>query len=618
MRFAVVALLLTLGGVGPRPGAIHQTSALAWAATGSGVLDRARSAVRRWREERATAQRVEAGGPPGPLTRLAVSQVGYSPEMTKRFTSPAAFRTFRVIDEHDGMVAFAGGAALRTVETHLLGRKEKVWVGDFSDLRTVGRYRIVADNGLSSFPFDVGSAVFDRVVRASQRWFYFQRAFTAIDKAHAEGPWTHPSDADKAPSGVRMGWHDAGDLTVYNASTSAAIFWMLEAYNDFHPVDDDTNIPESGNGVPDLLDEARWGLEWLLSVQDRSGGFANTTCQDRYGPYGTNTPNNVPRYSAGEVGTIATARAVGALAYASATFRAFDGPFADRCLQAARRGYAYLNGLVGQHTDGPSCPAYRAEGNSKVGRQGRMYAAAGMLLATGESPFRADFDANYEEIQHIPDYNNVNGFAAAMYLRASAGDAARKAAIRRQFNALAASSVADGEAHPFQWASFYYWGSVSNGLHRTGMFNVRACLEDPSRRADCEQSLANVHYVLGRNALQHAYVSGLHGVTQGMTWSFHQWLKTLDANPHNFPGMVAGGPLEAPDGSDRSYPGSRPHPTWGYWGDPRNPRDENTPIDARYTDNDSWSTNEVAVNWQGSALYNFYFARSVARRSPRP
>ena len=63
------------------------------------------------------------------------------------------------------------------------------------------------------------------------------------------------------------------------------------------------------NGRPDLLDEARWGLEWLLSVQDAAGGFRNSTCQTGYGPYGTNAPQTVPPYVNGEVGTLPTARA---------------------------------------------------------------------------------------------------------------------------------------------------------------------------------------------------------------------------------------------------------------------------------------------------------------------
>jgi len=144
---------------------------------------------------------------------------------------------------------------------------------------------------------------------------------------------------------------------------------------------------------------------------------------------------------------------------------------------------------------------------------------------------------------------------------------------------------------------------------------VKACLGDPAANtSDCDQALANVHYALGRNFLQLCYVSGLQGVTRGRIWAFHHWLATLRATPHLFPGMVAGGPYGAPESNDVSKPYGWPIPAWGYWGDPAFPRDASTPLEGRYTDNDSWSTNEVAVDWQGAALYSLYFAQWAARR----
>jgi hypothetical protein len=86
--------------------------------------------------------------------------------------------------------------------------------------------------------------------------------------------------------------------------------------------------------VPDLLNEARWGLQWLLSVQEPDGGFRNTTCQERYGPYGTNRPERMSPYHAGEVGTIATGRAVGTLAFASVLYCSRDAAFAEQSPQS--------------------------------------------------------------------------------------------------------------------------------------------------------------------------------------------------------------------------------------------------------------------------------------------
>jgi hypothetical protein len=143
------------------------------------------------------------------------------------------------------------------------------------------------------------------------------------------------------------------------------------------------------------------------------------------------------------------------------------------------------------------------------------------------------------------------------------------------------------------------------------------CLGDPvGAAADCEQVLANVHHMLGRNYQQMAYVSRLPGVTRGRTHAFHHWLAALDAKPFLFPGLLAGGPIAAPEAGDVAVPHGRPIPIWGYWGDPAMPRDATTPLEGRYTDNDSWSTNELDVDWQGVTLYNLYLARWWAAGAP--
>ncbi len=603
----------------PRTSAVALAAAAAAAALvaamapGGPARRAAKRALGGWVMRQRLAARVDEPA----FAHLAASQVGYAPGTRKEFTSPRPFASFRVVREGDGATVLAGGAAAGARRTDLLGAIDTAWIGDFSALDGPGRYRIVADNGLASFPFDVGPGVFDAALRAVQRGFYFQRAFTAIEAAHAEGPWVHASDAALAPSGVRLGWHDAGDFSLYSASLNTALFWLLEAYGDFAPTEDDTNIPESGNGIPDLLDEARWGLEWLLSVQDGSGGFRNTTCEPRYGRYGTNLPERAQPYAAGEVGTLATARAVGNLGRAATLYRAYDAGFADRCLEAAHAGWRYLEAHRGEDTDGPTCPAYRADGDAVTGRHVRMFAAAGMLLATGEPRFREAFEEHWVALDEDPSFRRLNGFAALMYLRADAGDPARKDAIRARIRALAEAARRDGDRHPFQLAAHDHWGSIGAGFTRVGASSVKRCLEDAvGNAADCEQALANVHYAFGRNLLQLCYVSGIPGVTRGRRWAFHHWLATLRAQPHVFPGAVAGGPYTSPEATDVSVPSAWPVPVWGYWGDPAFPRDAFTPVDARYTDNDSWSTNEVSLDWQASAVYALHFARWIARGRP--
>ena len=592
--------------------------ALAAAALGSPTLRGRVVAAGRWLLDRpATLRRAALAPEPAPFSTLAASQVGYAPAMAKWFTSPAPFDGFEVVREGDGVVVLRGGPGQR-VRNAALGGRGEAFLGDFTALAAPGRYHLAAA-GRTSAPFDVGEAVFDAAARAVRRSFYFQRAFTAVEPAYAAGPWTHGSDAPLAPPGVAQGWHDAGDFSIYNASAVTALHWMLSAWADFGPADDDDGIPESGNGVPDLLDEARWGLTWLLSVQAPSGGFANTTCQERYGPYGTNFPERMAPYRAGEVGTIPTGRAAGVLAFAAALYRPVDAAFAARCLAAAVRGWRFLEARPGEASDGPTCPAFRQDGDARAATESRLYAAAGLLLATGAPAYRAAFEAAPPAVENDPSYLRPNVYAALLYLRATPEGGPVAEALRAGLAAMGAGVRADGADDPFEWATRRLWGSLAAGFMRTGAFSAPACLADPrGAAADCRQALANVHHLLGRNYQGMAFVSGLPGVTRGRQRAFHHWLAALRASPFLFPGLVAGGPSDQPDPRDVSSPRASPLPLWGYRGDPAMPRDEGTPPLGRYTDNDSWSTNEIDVEWQGVTLYHLELARAAARSRAGP
>lgn len=553
---------------------------------------------------------------------LAASQLGYAPSSKKQFSSPTQFSSFVIRRVSDNATVFTGGAPLRSVQDPGVIGGATVWIGDFSSFSTPGRYKIVAGSK-ESYPFDIRADIYNQALRASLRFFYFQRSFTAIEQTYAEGPWIRPTNIGKAPAGVVKGWHDAGDLTVYNATMTQSLFWLLEAWSDFRPSDDNTNIPESGNGVPDLIDETRWGLEWLLSMQESGGGFwCNATAANGTNSYhyGTTFPNTVdPFIKTVPPTTQATAKAVAVLAYASVVYREFDQTFANRCLAAARSGWLWMVANPNSTNDGsPSGGTmfnnYAQGGDQALLKTNKMWAAAGMLYATGEAQYETAFQQNYESPSWISSYSKSDAFAATLYLRATTGtNATTKQQIRQQIFQMADGVRNDANTHPFQVATHYYWGATSNAMHRSGQFSVRAYLLDTTRTADRDQALYNLDWIFGRNYLNQVYLSGVSGASKPRLRGFHHWMKALNANPWHFPGALGGGPNQAPDGWDVSYPNNQPFPQWGYWGDPANPRDGSTPVEGRFTDNDSWSTNEVAINWNAAIVYKLFAARKFAQ-----
>ena len=75
------------------------------------------------------------------FTHLAASQVGYGPNAAKAFTSPMPFASFTIVDEDDWSIVWRGVGPGRHVATDLLGSLTNVWVGDFTNFATSGRYR---------------------------------------------------------------------------------------------------------------------------------------------------------------------------------------------------------------------------------------------------------------------------------------------------------------------------------------------------------------------------------------------------------------------------------------------------------------------------------------------
>ena len=111
---------------------------------------------------------------------------------------------------------------------------------------------------------------------------YYQRCGIALDKEYA-GDWEHEIchindgtlyEDNNIKIETLGGWHDAGDFGKYTVPTAVTLADLLMAY-EFFPTafEESINIPESGNGVPDILNESRFALDWLLKMQDlKTGG----------------------------------------------------------------------------------------------------------------------------------------------------------------------------------------------------------------------------------------------------------------------------------------------------------------------------------------------------------
>jgi endoglucanase len=546
------------------------------------------------------------------ITGIFADQIGYDTFGYKTFSSEK-YNSYKIVRVSDNKVMYVG-TDRRTVTHRAIG-DYSVHIGNFTAFETPGTYVIQLDNGKKSYPFEIGPTVYAATLRAAIRFFYYQRNNSAIVMPYAEGPWVHEKDEKelvllpRSMGGtklVRKGWHDAGDLSIYMPNHTYACYWLAAAWEDFPFTSDNLNIPESANGIPDLLDELRWGLDWILDMQDpKDGGFFQNMCVNKNSPYeyGKTTALTITGYELTNKATAGTAAATAVLAYASRIFSdpKLDPAYAAKMRSAAIQGWKWLEKHPQQILITENCNTYQDDSDIHA----RVFAAAALFLLTGEERYHRYFLMNDPKSYWFSDYNNQTNMAYLLYLKAPNGAPQKQAELRNLLVSRAAETNADRDKHPFGFVGQYYWGSLGTSFARVGNYNLLDWKLNRNLQSlfTAQQQL---HYTFGQNSLNFVYFSGFG--KNGMRNAFHHWLKALNATPFTFPGLLPGGPQENPAPNDISYPPK----TYGYWGDPKNPRDANTPIDQRYTDNDSWSTNEIAVNQSAQLVYVLCAAHAYA------
>ncbi len=408
---------------------------------------------------------------------------------------------------------------------------DPVWQVDFSELQEDGRFRLAAE-GAQSDPFEVGEGIYRRAIVAGSKSFYFQRCRTALVEpparweeqaftragpchAHGEVGWDaadHP--ARKRRFRLQGGWHDAGNYDMYIPSTAVAAATLLLAY-EWAPGlyrGLSLQIPESSNRTPDLLDEVRYGLSWILSLQDRSGAFRHSETVLEWSPQGPADRDRSVRWVAGPSSS-ATAKAVAVLAMAARLFPPWDARFAARCAAAARRGWRFLTShpdhLRAVRKGGSSQPLWDDEpihndtgarfvAAAEMWRSFRMkdaLASAQALLASAEETRSPDkiLDGAWANISRLGLWTLARDPQAPPQTRAEAGQ--RLVAVADRLRTRVERT--DG----YRCASApedYFWASNSNLMEKLLLMAMAARI-DPERSWLTDAAQDQWHWILGRN-----------------------------------------------------------------------------------------------------------------------
>jgi endoglucanase len=514
-------------------------------------------------------------------------------------------KDFRVRRSVDNKVVLKGklGKAAPDANTG-----DVIQAADFSQLSQPGTYYIEVPGVGRSWDFAVEQNVYEPAYKLAMLGFYGQRCGTAVDlgpefpgykhpACHLHGEF-HPSSGLTGTRDNIGGWHDAGDYGRYvvnSGISTATLLWAWELFP-AHLKDIRLHIPESGNGTPDLLNEARWNLEWVLKMQDVDGGAwqkqTSTSFPGFVSPEKDDTVSEIiGTGSAPYKSTAATADLAALMAVAARVYRPYDAAFAARALDAARRAWAWTErnpDVVFANPAGVSTGEY----GDKNCADERLWAAAELWRTTGEAAYNTYFVAHYapflETLDSPPseDWAQVAPMGLWSYALANRPGSDPKAvqAIRARAVSAAHAIVERTRSnayHSSMKTTDYVWGS--NGLAANyGKFLLIAneLARDP---AFVDAARDNLHYLLGRNTFSLSWVTQL---GQNAYQHPHHRPSGSGEQPGPWPGLLSGGP-----NAGRQDPALAALP-------------KDLPPAKVYVDQlASYASNEIAINWQAALVF---------------
>ncbi len=589
--------------------------------------------------------------PVEPTNVVRLNQEGFYPNSQKTATVVSTSTTpinWQLVNSA-GSAVLTGKSTVKGAD-HASG--DNVHIIDFSSYKTVGTgYKIVTDVPVSktgdneSMKFNISNDIYTQMKYDSMKYFYHNRSAIPIQMPYCDqSQWARPAGHTSdilAPDptkdykanytlDVTGGWYDAGDHGKYVVNGGIATWTVMNAYEralylgdtSVAPFKDGSlNIPESGNGYPDMLDEARYNLKTLLNMQVPAGnelaGMAHHKAHDeRWTALATRPDQDTMKRWLQPPSTAATLNLAAMAAQSSRLWKQYDSAFATKCLTAAETAWDAAVAHPAIYATMEQGAGGGAYGDNYV--LDDFYWAACELYATTGSDKYLNYIKSSDHYLKMPTEltgGEDNGITGAFDWGCTAGMGTITLALVP--NKLPATDVATARANiqaaadkfisienaqgygvpieekvissPFDQSTVtgFPWGSNSFVINEAIVMSYAyEFSKDSSNKKNNKYingAITAMDYILGRNPNVQSYITG-YGDNPLDNPHHRFWSYQADNSfPHPPAGCLSGGPnsgLQDPWVKGSGWqPGVRP-------------------AEMCFMDNiESWSTNEITINW---------------------
>lgn len=523
---------------------------------------------------------------------IYVNQAGYRPENTKVAAIPFECSEFELIEDEN--TVFSGKTVSKGFDKT---SGDNLWTADFSDFKKQGKYRVKVGESISA-EFEISDNVYKPVLKDLLKAFYYLRCGSGLNEKHA-GVYKHSPchngraifwDDKTVTADVSGGWHDAGDYGRYVTAGACALCHLLYAYRMFPMLRElHLDIPESGNGIPDILNECRWELDWIMKMQREDGGVYHKVTTAMHAPFVMPEEDKAQLYLFA-VSSMAVADTVAICALASTIYAPYDKAFSEKLRRAAERSYQWLDRNADfvkfSNPEGCNTGSY----GEWEDRSNRCWAAAEMYALTGDEKYHNDFCALLKKGFHRAGlgYGDVGGFAALSYILY---DGNKNSAIVDGFikdyiaEAEKLKAVAEECGYGVAMSDRnYHWGSNMDAMKNAMVFIIADYITGENKYSVYAERLRD--YILGYNALGISYITG----TGEYRCNYpHLRPAHADGIEECIPGMVSGGPNGTPNDPDAKALIAEGTP----------------PMKCFADDVGCYSLNEITIYWNSPTVFLF-------------